>query len=138
LANVAILEGMKGPRPASSKVLVVDDAVEIRNRLCAMLADQAHVEAVGCSTARVDALREFSKLCPGCVVIDVPVRDSTGFELVAALRELDDQCLIVVLTNHATEEFRRRSIQAGADHFLAKSTEFERVVELVHALQGEA
>lgn len=130
----SILERMKGKGTTATKVLVIDDAVDVRERLCQLLAEQAGADAVGSSANRDEALRYVSELRPACVVIDVPVHDMAGFDLVSALRNFDRGCLLIVLTNHATEEFRQRSIIAGADHFLAKSTEFDRVAELVRTL----
>jgi DNA-binding NarL/FixJ family response regulator len=86
---------------------------------------------VGCTAEGAEAFQSFRKLHPRCVVIDVPVHDSRGFDLLGTLREIDRSCLIVAVTNHASAEFRRRSIDSGADHFLTKSKQFEQLVELV-------
>jgi DNA-binding response OmpR family regulator len=118
-----------------TKVLVVDDAVEVRRRVCSLLAEQASTVVVGCAATADEVIRHFVELGPGCVVIDVPVHDPAGFELLGALRSIDRSCVLISLTNHATEEFRLRSLGAGADHFLEKSTEFERVAELVRGLR---
>lgn len=123
----------------SIKVLVIDDAVETRTRLCTLLVEQAGVQAIGCESTQVDLLRRTAELRPDCIVIDVPVRNSKGFELLAALRLVDGcSALLIVLTNNSSEDLRVRCRAIGVDHFLIKATEFERMVDLVRSLGSDA
>lgn len=120
-----------GISDTGATVLVVDDAWPTRERLCRLFADVAGVKASGCGATVAEVLPRLARLRPRCVVIDVPVHDSTGFELLDQVRQNSAQCAVVVLTNHLSEEFRRRGVAAGVELFLEKSTEFERVLELV-------
>lgn len=117
-----------------TRVLVADDAATTRERLCTMLSEMTDVRAFGCAADRSVLLDRAAALRPACIVIDIPIHDGAGYELVGALRAQDQERVIVVLSNHATEEFRQRSVDAGADHFLTKSTEFEHIMDIVRPL----
>lgn len=116
-------------------VLVIDDALPTRERLCALIREQSSATVVGCPARREEVDRLLTDLKPRCVVIDVPVHDPVGFALLASVRRAVADGVVIVLTNHETEELRRRSAELGVDHFLMKSLEFERVGEIVRALE---
>jgi DNA-binding NtrC family response regulator len=115
------------------KVLVVDDAVAVRDRLCAWLAEDG-VETVACATRRELILAHMASLRPGCVVIDVPLHDRSGFELLFELQGRFPACRVIVIMNELTCEMRKRCADAGVRHCLDKATEFERVSALVRAV----
>jgi DNA-binding NarL/FixJ family response regulator len=121
-------------RPTSTiHVLVIDEMDATRERLCSLLSEVRRVVAVGCNADPVSALERFAQVSPHCVVIDPPAQ-AAGLELLAALRERDALCLIVVITNQDSVELKGRCLALGADHYLVKSTEFERVAGIVHTL----
>lgn len=126
---------MKGERSKGSRILVVDEAKTTRERVCAMLAEVEGVEVVGCSPQPEAIMPRLEASRPDCVVIDVPARGPEGFELLREVRERAPQCKLIVLTNHVSDEFRLRSEGAGADHFLSKAHEFEKLIDLVRALE---
>jgi DNA-binding NarL/FixJ family response regulator len=39
--------------------------------------------------------------------------------------------MVVVLTHHASEPYRKRCLAAGADVFLDKGTDFEKIPEIL-------
>lgn len=93
------------------------------------------MEVLGCGAEPEVALPAFRLFNPDCVVIDVPARNVAGYELLSQLRAQSASCFIVVLTNQQSAEFERRSLEAGANEFLCKSSDFERVPERVRALE---
>ena len=118
----------------SIRALVVDEAAPTRQRLGRMLSELDGVIAQTCGGRAADVLRRYPDWRPHCVVFDLPAHDPQGFELLGLLRKLNPGCLVVVLTDGESDEVRRHSRHLGADHVLDKSTEFERVVDLVCAL----
>jgi DNA-binding NarL/FixJ family response regulator len=69
------------------------------------------------------------------VVLDIHLPGKSGLAAVPVLHRMSPRPLIIVLTNDATEHHRREALLLGADHFLDKSREFDRVIELVSAKQ---
>jgi DNA-binding NarL/FixJ family response regulator len=52
-------------------------------------------------------------------------------DLLAQFKREHPACVVMVLTTYAFKEFRQRCLALGADYFFDKSTEFERVTEVL-------
>ncbi|HVU22679.1 MAG TPA: response regulator transcription factor [Opitutus sp.] len=119
---------------AKLRVLVVEDATEVAARLADLLAELDGVEVIGPVLNGTDAIRQFHAREPHAVVLDLQLPGRSGFEVLAAIRQSGRPCVVLVLTSHDSIEFRDRCRQAGADYFLRKSSEFERVQAIVRDL----
>jgi DNA-binding NarL/FixJ family response regulator len=113
--------------------LIVDDAPAVRSRLVALLDEVPGVEtreagSVDAAIPQADGV--------DVVVLDIHLPKQSGLDAVPMLRALEPRPLIIVLTNDATEQHRREALTLGADHFLDKSREFARVVELVASIDS--
>ena len=117
-------------------VLIVDDGAVTRQRLCGLLAELPEVEVDACRAQAAELGQALDRCRPALVIIDVPVSHA-GFQLVTLVRERLPATRIVVLSNHPVEEFQRQSLASGADRFLVKATQFERVLELARAVGAE-
>lgn len=68
------------------------------------------------------------------VILDLSMPGMGGLSLLRALHALPAPTRIVVLTNHAEERYRAECLRLGADAFLDKSKDLDRLVEA--ATQG--
>lgn len=116
----------------ANRVLVVDDAQPTRERLCAWL-EEVGIDATSCVAQREVILGQARRLQPRVVVIDVPVNDRSGFEMLSDLRSRFPECMVIVTMNNLTEEVHRHCATQHVSHCLDKATGFERIVELVLA-----
>lgn len=124
----------EGPRRlAEVKVLVVDDSVAVRGRVCAMLREYAFVALVW-EAGSVDEARQLVRQNePDAVVLDIHMPDASGLTLIPSLRALSSQPVVIVLTNDPTHAHRRESLAQGAHHFLDKSRDFEELSPIIAA-----
>lgn len=113
------------------QVLIAEDSAEVAERLRAALSEIPEVEIVGVADNGRDALRLHAAAGPHCAVVDLQMPLVNGFEVIRGIRERDSSCRIIVLTNLEEPECRARCLDLGADYFLRKSRDFERVAELV-------
>lgn len=127
---------MKRATHPATQVLVVDDCVATRARVCGMLTELG-LEPFPSPAYAPAVLHAIAQRAPRCVVIDVPVKDRGGLQLLSSIRAACPGCLVIVLTNHHGPELERTCREHGVDHFLDKSTQFERVAELVAAFGEE-
>ena len=116
------------------KVLIVDDSPLIRERLDRMLSELEQVKIVGLAADGDEAVRLFHETHPAVVLLDLGLPRRNGLEVLLEVRKRAEACVVVVLTNYDLPDFRNACLRAGADFFLRKSTEFERVVEIVRGL----
>jgi len=116
------------------KVLIVDDSPLISERLNQMLSEVEQVEIVGLAADGDEALRLFNQFRPAVVLLDLEIPGRNGVEVLREVRKRAEPCVVVMFTSYDLPDFRAACLRAGADFFLRKSTEFERVVEIVRGL----
>ena len=113
------------------KVFIVEDAVEVRKRLVAMLGAVAGVEVVGEAATVQAAIDGALASRPDAVLLDLQLADGSGLDVLAAVKPQRPGIHVIVLSNFATPQYRQASLAAGAEVFLDKSQEFGRVPEIL-------
>jgi two-component system, NarL family, response regulator DevR len=111
-------------------LLVIDGSARVRARLAERLGVAFAVEEAADLRS---ALTTIAASPPDVVVIDVHLDADTGLPGIVLLRKELPRACIVVLTNEANDVHRRECLLHGADFFLDKSREFDRIAELVRA-----
>ncbi len=109
------------------KILIVDDSAIIRKRLKAMLSKITELENISQAKDPLEAIRTFDKLTPEVVILDMRMPGGSGIDVLREIKKGDPSPLVIVLTNYPYPQYRRKCIEAGADFFFDKSTEFDRV-----------
>ncbi len=112
-------------------VLVVDDAAQVRSRFVSMLRALPGVDRVVEACGVKDALPALAAYAPGVVILDVNLRDGSGLAFAPEVRRECPAALLLVVSNEATEPYRRRSLGAGAAAFFDKSRDFDAVIDAV-------
>jgi DNA-binding NarL/FixJ family response regulator len=124
--------------PKPLQVYVVEDSPIIR-RLLASSIEAAGGEMVGYSADAGQAIDDLSVLEPDLILIDLALKSGSGFDVLEALqaRRFKRSVLKVVLTNHASEQFRSLALGLGANGFFDKGSETSQVLALINALAQE-
>ena len=115
----------------STNVYIVDDSPSIRSRLVEMLAAMPDVNLAGQAASAGDAVDGILLTRPDSVLLDLNLSGRSGIEVLRAVHKREPGIVFVVLTNHAEPPYRRACSIAGAAYFLDKSTEFERVRDVI-------
>ena len=122
-------------RPTNTvTVFIVDGSTILQERLGAMLSDQDGVEVVGRAQNTARAVSAIRTHKPDLVIQDVQKADGSGLELLSAIKGDKDSPVVIVLTNDADPPYRRAYLQAGADYFLDKSSEFDQILAILRRL----
>jgi DNA-binding NarL/FixJ family response regulator len=124
-----MMASMQTQRP--TQVFIVDDSTSIRLRLNEMLrcmSDVAVVGEAGSATAAVDGILRTH---PDSVLLDLNLMGKSGIDVLRAIHPQAPDIVFIVLTNHSEPQYRRACARAGARYFLDKSTEFDRVREVI-------
>ncbi|HEX5093650.1 MAG TPA: response regulator [Burkholderiales bacterium] len=112
-------------------IYLVEDSAPVRQRLAAMLTSIPDTRVVGQAEGAREAIRDILAKHPHVVLCDLNLKDGTGFEVLRALHEQAPEIECYMLSNFATQPYRRLAAELGARGFFDKSTEFERVRDLV-------
>ena len=113
------------------QVLIVDDSKPIRERLAAILAESPHIRIVGQAGDGEEGWEAVQRLKPDTVVLDIRLPGSTGIALLKRIKARYPEVTVIMLTNFDYAQYRRQCRLLGADYFLNKTLEFEKVVETI-------
>jgi CheY-like chemotaxis protein len=125
-----------GSATPSLRVLIIDDDDDNAASLAMLFQISGYeAEAACCGTAAERAVR-----CrpPDVLFIDLGLPGEDGYAVAKRLRPLFAvKPLLVALTGHAPEAYRRRSLEEGFDHHLLKPAEPSEILRLLrdHAQQ---
>lgn len=124
-----------GRREAPLQVMVIEDSWLIRERLLDLISTCDGFEVAAQVETEAEALAMLSRRDFDAVVVDLQLREGSGFGVLAALRQRNTRPLTMVLTNTSTRLVRERCLALGAHHFFDKSNEFDRVAQALDMLR---
>jgi DNA-binding NarL/FixJ family response regulator len=119
------------------KILIVDDSELMRQRLRELISQVPETKIVGEATDGVEALAAFGKWEPDVLILDIRLPKSNGVDILKAVKGQPPAPVVIMLTAFPYPQCRRRCLEAGAEYFFDKSTEFERIVEVLAALEPQ-
>lgn len=108
-------------------IYLVEDNDALRNSLIAMLREFARLDVSGSSSTEQEATDWLQRHGEQwrLAVVDLFLLQGSGLGVVTSLRERRPWQKIVVLTNYATPDIRRRSLALGADAVFDKGRELD-------------
>jgi DNA-binding NarL/FixJ family response regulator len=119
---------------ALTRVFIVEDSPEIRDRLCAQLAAIDGVDIIGTAESPDAAVQAIISGRPHAVVLDMQLIGGTGLDVMRAVHPLAPEIKFIVFTNHPDPQYRRASMAAGASYFFDKSLDLAKLTEVVSGL----
>ena len=108
----------------------------VRDELIATLEETLNVETLGCARDERSAIEWMQTPGASCglMIIDIFLKSGSGLEVLRRAKVLQPEARLVVLTNYATPEVRRRCEQLGADRVFDKSAELEQLLVYCESL----
>jgi two-component system response regulator DevR len=116
------------------RVLIVDDSEALVRRLTSRLREVTGIEVVGHAGNVPDALQEIRAAKPDVVILDICMPGGSGIDVLEGLKKDQFQPMVIVLSNYSDRQYRRKFLQSGARFFFDKSTEFDKVAEVLRNL----
>ncbi len=111
------------------KIFIVDNFPQIRDSLRNLLSTLKEVEIIGEAQDVPGAINLAQKLQPDIAILDINIPGGSGFDVLKELKKKN--VLVIILTSYSSPPFRQKAQKEGADFFFDKSTEFEKVVEVI-------
>lgn len=124
---------------ADMKVYVVEDSAAVRERLLEMIREIEDVEVVGEAETYDTAVAGILSTRPDVAVLDIKLADErgSGIDVLAAVKKGLPAIRAIMLSNYATPQHMKASADAGAEYFLDKSADFERIAEILEQMKDE-
>jgi DNA-binding NarL/FixJ family response regulator len=118
----------------SLRVLLVEDSKVLTERLTEALRQIEDVELVGTADSEAGALAAYKSRPVDVIILDLHLKQGTGFGVMRALAGAQKKPRIIVLTNYDLPEYKNAAIALGATHFLDKARDYGRLPEVLHEI----
>ena len=120
----------------TTRVFIVEDSPLIYERIVENISALENVEVVGMADRETEAIAAVEKTAPDIAFVDINLLEGNGLNVTREIRKKLSKARlrIVIMTNFASPVLRRQSLALGADDFIDKSTEFERIPEILIAM----
>jgi len=113
------------------KVFVVEDSAIVRGRIISLIADNPKIEIAGFSGRPVEAMRLIRELSPDFVILDIRLEGGSGIDLLKIIKSELPETAVLVLTNYPYPQYQNKCRALGAEYFLDKSKDFDKIAEIL-------
>jgi DNA-binding NarL/FixJ family response regulator len=120
---------------ARMRVFVVEDSAPVRERLIELINEIEGFEVVGEAVTCSEAVDGIRRTRPDIAIFDIQLASGSGIEALAQVKRELPGLHGIVLTNYATPQHEKASADAGAEYFLDKSADFEKIAEILESMK---
>jgi DNA-binding NarL/FixJ family response regulator len=110
---------------------IVEDSPVIRESLVATLEELTPVQVVGWAADEATALSWLNR--PGnsaaLLIVDIFLAGGSGLGVLRGVARLDSRPRMVVLSNYATPDMRRKCLELGAEQVFDKSADIDALID---------
>ena len=110
----------------SGTILLVDDEAHIRKFVGLILKQLCSPRLLEASNG-VEALEIYKREKPDLVLLDVNMPNMTGLETLKKLRELNPDCIAIMLTSLVNRQTVDEAIELGASNYIRKDNSKEEI-----------
>jgi DNA-binding NarL/FixJ family response regulator len=121
------------------KVFIVEDSPAVLERLQDMVREVRDVELVGDAATYTTAVAGIIATRPDVSILDIKLADDggTGLDVLGRVKQDIPQMKAIMLSNYVTPQHAKASSDAGADYFLDKSSDTDRIPAILTELKSE-
>ena len=130
---------MSSDMPRTLKTYIVEDNVTIRENLVGTLEELTCISAIGFAETEAEASRWLSDNGDQweLAIVDLFLKQGSGLGVLQACMSRRPTQKVVVLSNYATPDIRKRCAQLGADAVFDKSNEIDALVDYCALLSSD-
>lgn len=120
------------------RVLLVDDHPVVLEGLAKRINSEEDLSVCAEAQTPSEAMRAFKEFQPDVVLVDLALKEGHGIELIKDIRSQPSRVPILVFTMFDESTYGMRALRAGAQGYVTKNEDSERVVNGLRAvLKGE-
>jgi DNA-binding NarL/FixJ family response regulator len=121
------------------RVLIVEDSTIVAERLKEALRELRSVRVIDTIDRENKAVEALGRGGIDIVILDLRLNRGTGFGVLRALSSSNqrERPAVIIFTNYDLPEYRRQALALGADYFLDKARDFERLPQILESIRGQ-
>jgi DNA-binding NtrC family response regulator len=112
--------------PDRRRILVIDDEADIRESLELLLTTENYLVDLAENATR--GLERFESGTHDLILLDLMMPDRSGMEVLAEIRQRDQETPIFMLTAYGSEEVAVRALKSGANDYFAKPWDNDKLL----------
>ena len=128
------MPGKSSRRKKKMRVFITDDSKVVVERLHDLLKDVSGLEVVGEAGNVTDAVSSIQRTNPDAVILDLQMPGGSGLDVLRAIRPGHPRLQVLVCTNYPYPQYRDQCMAAGANYFLDKSADFDKIPAIFRQL----
>lgn len=109
-------------------ILLIDDEAHIR-KYVGLILRQLGTPTLIEATNGEEGVAAYSREKPDLVLLDVNMPIMDGIETLTRLKEIDPDCIVVMLTSLANRQTIEQAIDLGAANYIRKDTSKEEITK---------
>ena len=117
-------------------VFLVEDSPLLCERLVELIETDGTHRVVGQAESCNSAVAGIADTRPDVAIFDIRLAEGNGIDALVQAKRLRPRLVGIVMSNYATPQHVKASAEAGAQFFLDKSCEFERITEILASLSA--
>lgn len=121
-------------RKKKMRVFITDDSKLVVERMTDLLKEVSGVEVVGQSGNALDAVLSIQQTNPDAVILDLQMPGGSGLDVLKAIRRGHPALQVLICTNYPYQQYRDQCMAAGANYFLDKSADFDKIPTIFRQL----
>lgn len=115
------------------RVLIVDDAAFMRLAIKTIL-EKNGFKVVGEATDGIEGVKKYKELEPDIVTMDITMPGMTGLEALKAIRTINPNANVVMLSAMGQEGMVKEAVMNGAKSFIVKPFKEDHVIKTLSSL----
>ncbi len=121
------------------KTYLVEDSPIILKSLIATLEELSPVSVIGTAADEMAAVHWLTQASMDCdlMIVDIFLKAGSGLGVIRAAHTYAPKCKLVVLSNYATIDMRRKCLELGADRVFDKSNEIDALLAYCSSLAAD-
>ncbi len=116
------------------KVLLVDDHPIVRQGIRRLIEKEPGLSVCGEAEDAQEALEVIERERPDIIVLDLSLKNSSGFDLILDIKSRWDNVRILVLSMYNEDVYAERVLRAGASGYIMKQEAPKRVITAIWAV----
>jgi len=108
-------------------IVLIDDSLLVRERIANIISKLPGVKVIGEAGNSLEAIKVVRKMKPDVVILDIKMPGESGVQILKKLKNEFEEIKIIMLTNYPYSQYKAECLKDGADYFLSKSDEFEKI-----------
>ncbi|MFC2168326.1 response regulator [Acidobacteriota bacterium] len=119
------------------RICIVDDSKVLCTHLLEKFLEFEDLDIVGIAHNYSDAIKQINLTKPDATILDIQMPGGSGIGILEYIKKTRASNKVIIFTNYPYPQYRQRCMEAGADFFFDKHTEFNELFNIVKRIIEE-